>query len=73
MKTVLIVTVTHKNEIPDLLDKVAGRAYTLDGVQDVTAEVFKPHLNLAVREMRDEPAPPRGFLARFLNLFNQGA
>jgi len=39
MKTVITLTIEHKSPIPDLLDKVAGRAYTIDGVGDVTASV----------------------------------
>lgn len=38
MKTQILLTVEHSKEVPDLLDKVAGRVYTLDGVEDVTAK-----------------------------------
>ena len=41
MKTIIVLAITHTKEIPDLLDKVAGRAYTIDGVEDVEA---KPRL-----------------------------
>lgn len=34
MKTILLVEVEHKLPIADLPEKVAGRAYTLDGVQN---------------------------------------
>ena len=36
MKTVIILTIEHKKPVDDLLDKIACRAYTLDGVDDVT-------------------------------------
>lgn len=39
--TYILLEVTHSKDIPDLLDKAAGRAYTLDGVQDVTAREVK--------------------------------
>lgn len=34
MKTYLILELQTSKDIPDLSDKVAGRAYTLDGVED---------------------------------------
>jgi len=37
METKITLTITHKKPISDLLDKVAGRTYTLDGVDDVSA------------------------------------
>jgi len=37
METTITLTITHKKPISDLLDKVAGRTYTLDGVDDVSA------------------------------------
>ena len=40
MKTQILLTIEQKAHIPDLLDKVAGRAYTLTGVDDVTAELL---------------------------------
>lgn len=39
MITTITLTITHKKPISDLLDKVAGRTYTLDGVDDVSASV----------------------------------
>jgi hypothetical protein len=39
VKTQILLTIEHDKEVPDLLDKVAGRAYTLDGVKDVKAEL----------------------------------
>jgi len=35
--TTIMLRVEHKKPVPDLLDKIAGRAYTIDGVDDVTA------------------------------------
>lgn len=38
MKTIITLTIEHKKPIPDLLDKVAGRVYTMAGGDgDVTA------------------------------------
>ena len=37
MITTIILRIEHKKPVPDLLDKIAGRAYTIDGVDDVTA------------------------------------
>lgn len=39
MKTIVIVEITHDKEIPGLADKIAGRAWTLDGVRFSTAYV----------------------------------
>ncbi len=39
MITTITLTIHHKKPIRDLADKVAGRAYTLAGVDDVTAAV----------------------------------
>jgi len=36
MKTTITLTIEHKKPISDLLDKVAGRSYTIQGVDDVT-------------------------------------
>jgi hypothetical protein len=36
-RTYLLIEVEHKKEVPDLTDKVAGRAYTLAGVDGATA------------------------------------
>lgn len=38
-KTIIVLEVLQSKDIPDLLDKVAGRIYTLDGVEDVTAQL----------------------------------
>lgn len=37
MKTKIILTITHKNPIPDLIDKVANRVWSLQGVDDADA------------------------------------
>jgi len=37
MITKITLTITHKKPIIDLLDKVAGRSYTISGVDDVSA------------------------------------
>lgn len=50
MKTIIVLAITHTKEIPDLLDKVAGRAYTIDGVEDVSAKL-KPLIELPVVDM----------------------
>lgn len=39
MRTIVIVEVIHSKEIPALADKIAGRAWTLDGVRYATARV----------------------------------
>ena len=39
MITTVMLRIEHKNPVPDLLDKIAGRAYTIDGVDDVTASL----------------------------------
>lgn len=45
MKTKIILPITHTKPIEDILDKVAGRVYTLDGIGgngDVVAAFKKP-------------------------------
>jgi hypothetical protein len=39
MRTIVIVEVIHSKEIHALADKIAGRAWTLDGVRYATAHV----------------------------------
>ena len=39
MKTIVVIEITHEKHIPDLANKVATRAYTLDGVRDTTGWV----------------------------------
>jgi hypothetical protein len=39
MKTVVIVEIIHDKEIPGLADKIAGRAWTLQGIRYATAAV----------------------------------
>lgn len=41
IETKIILTIKHTRPIPDLCDLVAGRAYTLSHVEDVTAEVVE--------------------------------
>lgn len=51
-KTVIVLEVLQSKDIPDILDKVAGRIYTLDGVEDVTAQLageFERHGDKFVR------------------------
>jgi hypothetical protein len=38
-RTTVIVEITHDKPIPALADKIAGRAWTLDGVRYATAHV----------------------------------
>ena len=40
MITTIILRVETDKPVADLLDKIAGRAYTIDGVADVTASLF---------------------------------
>lgn len=40
LTTIFTVTVEHDKPIPDLVDLVAGRAYTLDGVTNATASLL---------------------------------
>lgn len=39
MKQYILLEVTHTDKATDLLDKIAGRAWTIDGVEDVKATV----------------------------------
>jgi hypothetical protein len=40
MQPIVILTITHKKHVPDLLDKIAGLVYTLvDGDGNVTARL----------------------------------
>lgn len=36
----ILLTIRHTEKATDLIDKAAGRVYTVDGVEDVTAELF---------------------------------
>jgi len=40
--TYLLLKIEHSAPIPDLTDKVAGRAYTMDKIEDVTAAIITP-------------------------------
>jgi len=52
MKTVILLTIEHTKDIPELTDQVAGRIYTFlksqDSTSDDTAEIVQP---LEVKEM----------------------
>lgn len=37
--TYILLKIEHSAPIPDLTDKVAGRAYTMDKIEDVTAMI----------------------------------
>lgn len=39
-KTYVLLEIEHRKPIPDLTDFVAGRAYTLDGVEGVEARIL---------------------------------
>lgn len=55
MKTIIVLEIEHVKPIGDLGERIAGRAYTIDGVDDVTIK-------------RDEPAPQKpGFWQTFWN------
>lgn len=41
-RTFLLLEITHTEKASDLVDKVAGRAWTLDGVEMVDAKVITP-------------------------------
>ena len=36
----ILLKIEHSAPIPDLTDKVAGRAYTMDKIEDVTATLI---------------------------------
>lgn len=38
--TYILLKIDHSKPLPDLPDMIAGRAYTLDKVEDVTATVL---------------------------------
>lgn len=50
LKTVLIITIEHSEPIPDLLDLAAGRIYTMNAIEDVTA-VIATHESLEMLEL----------------------
>jgi len=43
MKTHILLEVTHTEKATDLVDKIAGRAWTLEGVEDVIAKIVQPN------------------------------
>ena len=42
-KTYLLVEVERSKDVPDLTDHVAGRAYTIPGVENATAVLLSTH------------------------------
>jgi hypothetical protein len=42
MKTTILLEVHHTEKTTDLIDKIAGRAWTIDGVKDVIAKLQVP-------------------------------
>ena len=52
-RTYLLIEVEHKKDVADLTDKVAGRAYTLAGVENVTARLLDPKDAKALEETLD--------------------
>jgi hypothetical protein len=59
--TKILVTVTHFKPLPDLVDLVAGRAYTIDGVSDATGEL-----------VQDQPAAAENATPDFVLLIATG-
>lgn len=60
MRTTIVLTIEHDKPIADLLDKVAGRAYTISGVSDVTATLpdrLSDMLELPVIDMKPSDLP----------------
>lgn len=60
--TTILLTISQSKPVADLPDKVAGRAYTIDGVEDVKAELVADVqavdlVRLPVKEMRHDPQP----------------
>jgi hypothetical protein len=53
METYILLTITHKKPIPDLMNLVANRVYSMDGLSDVEAKIV-PQINLL--EVRNENA-----------------
>lgn len=41
-ETYILIQIKQSKPIQDLLDKAAGRIYTMDGVEDVTATLLSP-------------------------------
>lgn len=58
MKTVVVIEVDHRKEIPHLADMIAGRAYTIDGVSD--AEVLEVESKTA-KPLSVDQLQARGF------------
>ena len=45
MKTIVVLEVTHEKDIPTLADKIASRAWTLDGVRYATARIEEANVS----------------------------
>ena len=39
-RTYVLLEIEHTKDVPDITDKVAGRVYTLDNVQNTTATLL---------------------------------
>ena len=61
MKTMIVIEVDHRKEIPHLAEMVAGRAYTIDGVTN--AEVAS-----TVSELSPEQLQAMGFSLEEISL-----
>lgn len=53
MKTYILLEITNTEKATDLLDKVAGRTWTIDGVKDVTAKLLTEE---QAQQLEDEHA-----------------
>lgn len=51
MQTQIILTITHTKPINDLTDKVAGRAWSLDGVTYAEAKLAESYTDQALKFM----------------------
>lgn len=53
-KHFIILCITEEKPVKDITDLIAGRAYTIDGVKDVTAmRVSNPGSNDSTEEIND--------------------
>lgn len=52
MKTIVIVEIDHDKPLPDLAAKVAGRAYSMPGVDNANAWEPKPELREHIESER---------------------
>lgn len=49
MKTYILIEVEHVKDVPNLADKIAQRAYTIDGVRDASGHVQSAEVQELVR------------------------